>query len=250
MKCPDLKCTFAVFGQIHTLYPKPLSLYRALLLSPQKVPFCPNRSPLPTPRGKGDVIMYRWPLSDPLVSPDTPSSGSIWTQRTVGWPIRGLSKAPEKVLTSCGTGVLSSRMWWMHQMDGWYMVLCPQALEGADPTQSCECTSKNHWGPSRSWLSQLGTTQKYCNWKWGPAAHRSKANEEASLVEWKVCFISKASSWDGGGPTPPNRQPVGKSFYRRREGATCRNSTVSSGRHLETGHRWSDQHHLDCFKYS
>ena len=28
----------------------------------------------------------------------------------------------------------------------------------------------------------------------------------------------------------PNPQPVGKSFYRLREGATCRNSTVSSDR--------------------
>ena len=31
-------------------------------------------------------------------------------------------------------------------------------------------------------------------------------------------------------------QQVGKSFYRLREGATCRNSTVSSDSHLEIGH--------------
>ena len=30
----------------------------------------------------------------------------------------------------------------------------------------------------------------------------------------------------------------------------CRNSTVSSDSHLEIGHRWSDQRHLGCFKYS
>ena len=30
----------------------------------------------------------------------------------------------------------------------------------------------------------------------------------------------------------------------------CRNSTVSSDSHLETGHRWSDLHYLDCFRYS
>ena len=45
-------------------------------------------------------------------------------------------------------------------------------------------------------------------------------------------------------------QSVGKSFYRWREGATCRNSTVSSDSHLGIGHRWSDQRHLDCFKYN
>ena len=33
-------------------------------------------------------------------------------------------------------------------------------------------------------------------------------------------------------------------------GTICRNSTVSSNRHLEIGHGRSDQHHLDCFRYS
>ena len=33
-------------------------------------------------------------------------------------------------------------------------------------------------------------------------------------------------------------------------GTTCRNSTVSSYGHLETGHQWSDHCLLDCFKYS
>ena len=44
----------------------------------------------------------------------------------------------------------------------------------------------------------------------------------------------------------PISQSVGKKFYRWREGATCRNSSVSSDRHLEVGHPWSDQHHLGC----
>ena len=30
----------------------------------------------------------------------------------------------------------------------------------------------------------------------------------------------------------------------------CRNGIVSSDSHLETGHWWSDDFHLDCFKYS
>ena len=50
--------------------------------------------------------------------------------------------------------------------------------------------------------------------------------------------------------SPPHPQLVGKSFYRLREGATCRNSTVGSDSHLEIGHQWSHQCHLDCFKYS
>ena len=38
-------------------------------------------------------------------------------------------------------------------------------------------------------------------------------------------------------------------LYKWREGDTCRNSTVSSGCHLEIGLAvWSDQRHLDCFK--
>ena len=35
---------------------------------------------------------------------------------------------------------------------------------------------------------------------------------------------------------PPPRQSGGKSFYRQREGATCRNCTTSSDRHPEVGH--------------
>ena len=91
-----------------------------------------------------------------------------------------------------------------------------------------------------------------CNWKRGPAARSSKANKETRLVERKVC----SSGGRGGGRTPVQtltplpRQSGGKSFYRQREGATCRSSTVSSDSHLEIGHQWSDQRHLDCFRYS
>ena len=46
------------------------------------------------------------------------------------------------------------------------------------------------------------------------------------------------------------QQSVVKSFYRQREGFTCRNRAVSSDSHLEIGRRWSDQLHLECFKYS
>ena len=69
-------------------------------------------------------------------------------------------------------------------------------------------------------------------------------------MERKVCFILDAGNQGGEGradscpkASSPQWQPVGKSFYGQREGATCRNSTGSSDGHLEISH-------LDCFKYS
>ena len=47
-----------------------------------------------------------------------------------------------------------------------------------------------------------------------------------------------------------NCQAGGESFYKLREGATCRNNTVSSDSHLQIGYRYTDQRHLDCFRYS
>ena len=66
-------------------------------------------------------------------------------------------------------------------------------------------------------------------------------------MERKVCFILEAGEGEGReggllskGQLPPPGQAVGESFYRHREGATPRNSTVSSGAHPETGHRGPD----------
>ena len=70
---------------------------------------------------------------------------------------------------------------------------------------------------------------------WGPAACCSKANKQARLVERKVCFISGAGSWGVGrayvylranSPPPSTGNQWGKSFYRQKEGAPRRNSTV------------------------
>ena len=86
-----------------------------------------------------------------------------------------------------------------------------------------------------------------------------KANEEARLVERKVCFILDAGSWwgEGGhlskGKSPSLHPPLtsaGKNFYRQREGATYRNITVSSNRYLKVGHWWSDHCHHVWFRYS
>ena len=49
-------------------------------------------------------------------------------------------------------------------------------------------------------------------------------------------------------PTTDNQW--GKSFYRLKQEATCRNSTVGSDSQLQIGHWQADQLHLDCFMYS
>ena len=92
--------------------------------------------------------------------------------------------------------------------------------------------------------------------KWGLAARQSKANKECRLVERKVCFIlDSGNRWWGGRtpvqrPTPPSADNQGaRAFIDRRRGPHAE-TIVSSDRHLEIGHRWSDQHHLDCFRYS
>ena len=95
----------------------------------------------------------------------------------------------------------------------------------------------------------------------GPAAHLSKASRKARLVERKVCFILDANNWWGGGlgvgytpvqrPTPPpcnQGTRALKALLKTEAGATCRNSTVSSDRHLEIGHRWPDQR--GCLSHS
>ena len=86
-----------------------------------------------------------------------------------------------------------------------------------------------------------------------------KPIKQASLVDRKVCFISDAGNWVGrvdicpkanSPATPLPQQAESEHFYRQREGATCRNSAVSSDSQPHMGHRWSDQRHLGCFRYS
>ena len=74
-----------------------------------------------------------------------------------------------------------------------------------------------------------------------------KPTKQARLVERKVCFTSDTGNWGGGGClskgwllTLPGHQ-WGKSFYRQKEVATCRNSTVRSDSCLQISHQWSDQ---------
>ena len=73
-------------------------------------------------------------------------------------------------------------------------------------------------------------------------------------MERKVCFILDAGNQKEEWWMPVQRlTPLPDNqggFYRRREGVTCRNSTVTSDSPLQSDHRWSDQCHLDCLKYN
>ena len=69
-----------------------------------------------------------------------------------------------------------------------------------------------------------------------------KPKKEARLVERKVCFISDASNKAGRADSCLKAnltQPLtisGQELLCMEGGATCRNSTVSSDSHLESGH--------------
>ena len=91
----------------------------------------------------------------------------------------------------------------------------------------------------------------------GSNACCSKAKKEAKLVERKVCFILDASNGVGGWgqtsvqrSTVPYWQPGGKSFYRQREGLHAETAQSALTGILKLVMRWSDQCHLDCFKYN
>ena len=67
-----------------------------------------------------------------------------------------------------------------------------------------------------------------CYRKWGLAAHCSKANKEARLVERKVCFILEAGNqWDreldsclkASCLPPTTNQPVGQEVLSERRGS-------------------------------
>ena len=75
------------------------------------------------------------------------------------------------------------------------------------------------------------------------------------LVERKVCFISEASNGRTPvqGLTPPPLTISGqesKSFYRWREGLHAKTAQSALTVTLKLVMQWSNQCHLDCFKYS
>ena len=70
------------------------------------------------------------------------------------------------------------------------------------------------------------------------------------FLKKKVCFILDVSNKIGGGQMPVQRLTHTATLDRDKGGGYLQNNTVISDIHLQTGHPWSDQHHLDYFKYS
>ena len=74
-----------------------------------------------------------------------------------------------------------------------------------------------------NWDNISPTPPSYCYRKvcmGSQAAHCSKANKKARLVERKVCFISDAASCrgEGGRLTPCPQQAAGESIYKQSGG--------------------------------
>ena len=85
----------------------------------------------------------------------------------------------------------------------------------------------------------------------GSGCSLPQSQNQARLVERKVCFISDASNWRKGTGradicpktnSPLPRQSVGKCFYNRRRG-------YMQKQHGQSGHWWSDQLHLGLTSY-
>ena len=85
----------------------------------------------------------------------------------------------------------------------------------------------------RKWVQLLAAQKPIKRQGWGKG--KFALFQRPATRGWGVRFTSQ-----GQLPFPPPCQSVGKSFYRGREEATCRNSTVSSDRRLETGRLWFD----------
>ena len=103
-------------------------------------------------------------------------------------------------------------------------------------------------------MHESGGTILLCHWKWSLAAHALKPIKRLGRWKGKSALFWLPVPGQGGWTPKPHSdsshwRSVGKSFYRWREGATCRNSTVISDSHLKIGCRWSDQCYLG-FKYN
>ena len=84
-----------------------------------------------------------------------------------------------------------------------------------------------------------------------PLKHQVGAEESLIYFGCQQCWGERVNTYPKADfPQLLHWQSVGKSFYRLREGAPCRNSQWALNSHLETDHRWSDQCHIGCVKYS
>ena len=91
------------------------------------------------------------------------------------------------------------------------------------------------------------------------AQHRAgcsplKTNHAARLVEGKLALFWMPDGMGRVGICPKSYCPLltvrGQELSQAEGGATCRHGTLSSDSLPESGHRWSDQHHLGCFTQS
>ena len=100
----------------------------------------------------------------------------------------------------------------------------------------------------------------------GPAAHCSKANKQAMLMERKMCFTLNAGNWQGRvetsvqrqTPQPPSQpRPASEARdfidtsvggARRAHMQEAAQSALTVIFRLDIGQ--SDRHHLDCFRSS
>ena len=76
---------------------------------------------------------------------------------------------------------------------------------------SGHCNIKVQWNEEELTIE----TEKYCNRKWGLAAHCSKAIKEARLVERGVSFILDASNQKEGGRLSKGQLPATDSQWAR-----------------------------------
>ena len=106
----------------------------------------------------------------------------------------------------------------------------------------------------------IGDVTERSVWVWLIAAQ--KLINRPGWWKGRFALFQMLAAGGGGGrgwwvsvqrPTPPLvcRQAGGEGIYRVVVGgATCRNNTVISNSYLQIGHQWSDQDHLDSFRYS
>ena len=100
-------------------------------------------------------------------------------------------------------------------------------------------TISHYWGSYCCYLK--------CVW-WSLAARCPKANKEATLVEREVCSISDASNCVADTSSPATSGT--RAFIDRKRKLLAEMAQVSSDSHLQIGHCWFDQCHLDWLRYS
>ena len=113
-------------------------------------------------------------------------------------------------------------------------------------TSSSDLFSEVNRQPLQTFKHRWDTITKRNFWVW-PLGPQKPINRTGW---WK----GEGGGWQTSIQRPASRPPLprqagSESFYRQEWVVTCRNSTVILNSHLQIDHQWSDQHHLDCFRY-